>query len=75
MSEATRCTPEEWGEHPGNPRRRLPRIRVYGGKGHAWGPRQVRLASGWEGSESRSDTEQNAMQLTEATGTEPLDED
>ncbi len=46
--EATRCTPEEWGDHPGNPRRGLSRITVYGARGHACGLRQSTLASGRE---------------------------
>ncbi len=48
-SEATRCTPEEWGDHPENPRRGLSRNTVYGARGHACGPRQSTLASGCEG--------------------------
>ena len=45
-SEATRCTPEEWGNHPGNPRRGLPRIMVYGARGHASGSPRGLATSG-----------------------------
>ncbi len=75
MSEATRCTPEEWGDHPGNPRRGLPRIMLYGARGHACGPRQSALASRCEGSASEPSMEQEVARPVEGVGIETWDEE
>lgn len=67
-SEATRCTPEEWGDHPGNPRQGLPRIMVYGARGHACGPSHSRFASGCEASGHQPSTEEDVVRPAESGG-------